>query len=162
MGVSMRYHKQKDDAAAMVNQGFLKIVNNLEKYDSEIPFEYWIKRIMINTLIDDFRKNKKFKELIEHHDFTDRNAFQDLVNYNEADEQFEAEELRQMIQLLPNVSQKVFNLFAIDGYSHREIAERMGISEGTSKWHVSFARKKLQEMILNSRGKNLIIQERKL
>lgn len=69
------------------------------------------------------------------------------VNFNEAAQCLEAEELEKMIQRLPDMSRKVFNLYAIDGYSHKEIGEMLNISDGTSKWHVSFARKSLQEMI---------------
>ena len=69
------------------------------------------------------------------------------VDFNEAAEELEAEELRKMIQQLPDMSQKVFNLYAIEGYTHREIGEMLKISDGTSKWHVSFARKTLQGMI---------------
>ena len=60
---------------------------------------------------------------------------------------FDAEEIELLIQQLPPMSQKVFNLYAIDGYTHKEVGEMLGISDGTSKWHLSFARKKLKEMI---------------
>lgn len=147
MGVCVRYRDSKEEAAAMLNEGFLKVVRHLEKYNREMPFEAWIRRIMINTLIDDFRKNRKVSELIEHHDFSDTNDHAHLVAFNLADMAFEAEELVAMIKNLPPVSQKVFNLFAIDGYSHREIGELLGITEGTSKWHLSFARQRLQDVL---------------
>lgn len=69
------------------------------------------------------------------------------VDFNEAAQTLEAEALEKMIQRLPDMSRKVFNLFAIEGYSHKEISEMLEISDGTSKWHVSFARKSLQAMI---------------
>lgn len=148
MGVCMRYRRSEEDAVAMVNEGFLKIVNNLPRYSAETPFEAWIRRIMINTLIDDFRKNRKVHELIENQDFTDTNNHDGLVDFNTADLHFEAGQLEAMIRSLPPMSQKVFNLFAIDGYGHLEIAELLGISEGTSKWHLSFARQRLREMLV--------------
>jgi len=74
---------------------------------------------------------------------------------NVADLNFDAEELGNMIKRLPPVSQKVFNLFAIDGYSHKEIGIMMDISDGTSKWHLSFARKKLRELIEVTMGKEV-------
>ena len=131
----------------MLNVGFLKVLDNLDKYKSNVPFEAWIRRIMINVLIDDFRKNRKVRELIEYTDFSESFTSEPPIDYNEADKQFDAEQLEAFIQALPSVSQKAFNLFAIDGYTHKEIAELLNISEGTSKWHVSFARKKLQEMM---------------
>ena len=147
MGVCIRYRKDQDEAAEILNTGFLKILTKLEKYKEEVPFEAWIRRIMINTVIDEFRKNRKVQELIEHTDFTDDYKYTDQVDYNVADRNFDAEQLELLIKRLPPVSQKVFNLYAVDGYNHREIGEMLGISDGTSKWHLSFARKKLQEMI---------------
>ncbi len=150
MGVCLRYRRSEEDAVAMVNEGFLKIVNNLPKYSAETPFEAWIRRIMINTLIDDFRKNRKVQELIENQDFTDTNNHNGLVDFNTADLQFEAGQLEAMIRSLPPMSQKVFNLFAIDGYGHLEIGELLGISDGTSKWHLSFARQRLREILVQA------------
>ncbi len=152
MGVCMRYRKSEDEAAAVLNAGFLKILNNIEKYNKEVPFEAWIRRIMINTLIDDFRKNRKVKELIEYTDFEHEETFTESVDFNTADRMFDAEEIELLIQQLPPMSQKVFNLYAIDGFSHKEVGKMLGISDGTSKWHLSFARKKLREMIKQSVG----------
>lgn len=147
MGVCMRYKKDEAEAASILNVGFLKILKNLDKYNPPVPFEAWIRRIMINTLIDEFRKNRKVRELIEHTDFEDYHNHKDLVEFNDADLKFDAEQLELLIKKLPPVSQKVFNLFAIDGYSHQEIGDMLGISIGTSKWHMSSARKKLKEYI---------------
>jgi RNA polymerase sigma-70 factor (ECF subfamily) len=147
MSVCMRYRRSEKEAVAMVNEGFLKIIRYLDKYKPETPFEAWIRRIMINTLIDDFRKNRKVTELIEHRDFSDSEGLGELIDFNEADQLFDAAQLEALIRALPPVSGKVFNLFAIDGYSHTEISEMLDISVGTSKWHVSFARQRLQEML---------------
>lgn len=147
MPVCLRYRKNESDAVAMLNEGFLKILEKLDQYSTEKPFEAWAKRIMINTLIDDFRKQRKVKELIEYTDFAETHVTADSLDFNEADKQFDAEELEAMIQSLPPMTQKVFNLYAVDGYKHRDIAEMLEISEGTSKWHLSSARKKLREMI---------------
>ena len=155
MGVCIRYKKDESDASAVLNSGFLKILNNLDKYRAEVPFQAWIRRIMINTIIDEFRKNRKVRELIEHTDFEDFHNHQDLVEFNTADLNFEAEQLERMVKRLPPVSQKVFNLYAIDGYSHKEIGEMLDISDGTSKWHLSFSRKKLKEFIELARQKDL-------
>ena len=147
MSVCVRYRRSEEDAVAMVNEGYLKIINNLPRYSPETPFEAWIRRIMINTLIDDFRKNRKVHELIENQDFTDTNNHNGLVDFNTADLQFEAGQLEAMIRSLPPMSQKVFNLFAIDGYGHLEIGRLLGISEGTSKWHLSSSRQRLRELL---------------
>ena len=113
-----------------------------------MPFEAWIRRVMINVIIDEFRKDRKVKELMEYRDFSD-NTHEAIgqMDFNKADQQFDAEQLEALIRKLPPVSQKVFNLSAIDGYSHMEISEMLGMSVGTSKWHLSSSRKKLQAMI---------------
>ena len=148
MSVCIRYKQDQDEAAEMLNQGFLKILTNLDKYQEHIPFEAWAKRIMVNVLIDDFRKNRKVKELIEYTDYSNYDAKpHDQVDYNAADLIFDAEMLERMIRALPPMNRKVFNLFAIDGFNHKEISELLGISVGTSKWHLNSARKKLKAMM---------------
>jgi len=145
MSVCVRYENNKEDAEFQLNNAFYKILTNLEKYSSEVPFEAWIRRIAINTVIDSYRKNKKSK-LTYVEEPTDW-APTDVMDYNEADQRFDAEALQNMIKKLPPMSQKVFNMYAIDGYSHKEIAQELNMSEGTSKWHLSSARKKLKELM---------------
>lgn len=148
MGICLRYKKNESDALAILNEGFLKILNNLEKYNSNVPFEAWSKRIMINTIIDEFRKYRKTNEMMEYADMSvSRDYDQTAIDYNLADQQFDADQIQSLIEKLPPVSQKVFNLYAIDGFSHKEIAEMLDISVGTSKWHLSFSRGKIKEMI---------------
>lgn len=156
MGVCIRYKKNEEEAASVLNVGFLKILNNLDKYKTEVPFEAWIRRIMINTLIDDFRKNRKVKELIEHTDFTIESSYE-LIDFNIADQLFDVEQLESFIKQLPTVSRKVFNLYVIDGYSHKEIGEMLGMTEGTSKWHLSSGRKKIQEMMQKAINSSKVI-----
>lgn len=154
MGVCMRYERNREDATELLNMGFLKILTNLDKYKSDAPFEPWIKRIMINTIIDEYRKkNKSRAASIEYHALEEDGYFNKHVDYNEADQQFDAEELENMMKLLPPISRQVFNLHVIDGYNHKEIGAMLSISDGTSKWHVSFARKKLKEMLNKSLNK---------
>lgn len=146
MGVCLRYQKNREDAEEVLNQGFLKILLNLDKYNTRVPFEAWIRRVMINTVIDEYRKDKKSNEIIEYTDFQEEYNASD-IDINDAEKQFNSEELETMLKQLPDVSGKVFNLYAIDGYSHKEVAEKLGMSVGTSKWHVSFARAELKKLI---------------
>ncbi|MFT6815474.1 MAG: RNA polymerase sigma factor (sigma-70 family) [Sphingobacteriales bacterium] len=155
--VCRRYVKNLDDANGILNHGFLKILKNLDKYKENVPFEAWIGRIMINTIIDDFRRNKNY---LESHDQI--GDLQDLENLNEnyeldlsdAQKKFNTEDILTFINALPEMSKKVFNLFAIDGFRHKEIAEILDIQEGSSRWHVSNARKqiieRMQQHIKNS------------
>jgi len=149
MSICVRYCNNREDAQSLLNLGFLKLLNNLEKYKQEIPFGLWARRVMINTIIDEYRKNKKEKELLEYHDFTDRNDDETLTDVNEAVKKMDVQEIQNYIDKLPNVSRRVFNLFVVDGYGHKEIAEMLGMSEGTSKWHLNNAREKLKQAINN-------------
>lgn len=146
MAICLRYCNNREDAEGLLNQGFLKIITNLDKYNEEIPFGSWISRVMVNTIIDEFRRDKKRREHMTGADI-DEMPQTGPVDFNEAAQHLEAEELREMITRLPTMSRKVFNLYAIEGFSHKEIGAMLEISDGTSKWHVSFARKSLQEMI---------------
>ena len=146
MAVCNRYEKNNEDAEELLNLAFYKILTKLDKYKPEIPFEAWARRITINTIIDEFRKkNKDQHQFVESFDHSLPLSFMD---FNEADQRFDAEDLERMIRDLPEMSQKVFNLYIVDGYNHKEIGEMLHISEGTSKWHLFTARKTLKETIL--------------
>jgi len=146
MAICLRYTSNREDAQHSLNNAFLKIVTNLDKYKAEVPFGSWVSRITVNAIIDEFRRDKKRRENMSGVDFAEvRSAHP--VNYNEASLAMDAIELEEMIQKLPEMSRKVFNLYAIDGFTHKEIAEMLGMSDGTSKWHVSFARSFLKDLI---------------
>ncbi len=148
MGVCVRYTKNENEAVEQLNEGFLKILRNLHTYKTSVPFEAWIRRIMINTMIDHYRKNKRYKEKVFFSDdYPDQELSSSAVTFNTADAKMDAEQIEMCIQKLPAVTQQVFNMFIIDGYSHKEIADMLKISEGTSKWHVSHGRKMLKSMI---------------
>jgi len=150
MSISYRYKNNEEDAIAIANSSFLKILTNIEFYKTSTPFEAWIRRITINTAIDEYRKEKRNKETIEYQDYYDNHS---EFSLNEYDLKISAEEINEMIIQLPKATNHVFNLFAIDGYSHKEIAKMLNISANTSKWHVKQARKKLKELIKNKRKK---------
>jgi RNA polymerase sigma-70 factor (ECF subfamily) len=147
MSICMRYSRDKDSASEALNMGYLKILNSLQSYRPEIPFKACIRRIMINTLIDEYRKIKREREKVTYvEEYFDSTDFSDV---NEALGRLDYKHLLEQINILPEATRKVFNLFAIDGFSHKEIGEFLGISEGTSKWHLNAARQKLKEYIAN-------------
>lgn len=146
MSICYRYVNSTEDAKEMLNIGFLKILTNLDKYKPEVPFKFWIRRIMINTLIDEYRKKKIHDERIQYVDTYIETA--DYSELNPVLARMDADQINSLIKKLPPTSQKVFNLFVVDGYSHKEISGMLGMSEGTSKWHVNFSKEKLKEMIL--------------
>jgi len=143
MSSANRYYNNEDDASAVVNAAFMKIITKLDTYNDKAPFNAWIKRIITNEIIDEFRKNKKRKELI----VSARDDYPEETSHADIDYNIEAEYLNNMLQELPKGTRVVFNLFAIDGYSHKEIAEELGIKVETSKWHVKEARKKLKLLL---------------
>lgn len=148
MSICLRYKKNEQDASASLNIGFYKILVNLDKYDYSVPFEYWIRRIMINQCIDEYRRDQRHKSVVYKEEITDFEMNNGQVSFNEVNEYFTSDHLQNMLVKLPEQAKKVFNLFAIDGFSHKEISEMMNIPEGTSKWYLSEARKKLKEMVL--------------
>lgn len=154
MSVCIRYENNRDDASALLNIGFMKILNSLEKYKPSAPFSAWARRVMINVAIDEFRRNKKYQQHIQHIDFSETQI--EPKSYNEpTDFPLSHSKIKELIQNLPPMSKEIFNLFVFDGYRHAEISSMMEISEGTSKWHVSNARKLLKEKI------QLIINDQK-
>ena len=144
MSVCSRYERNRQDALDRVNQGFLKILTNLSKRRPEVPFELWTRRIMINTVIDNHRHEKPRKETEQLDAPLDEGT---LTEVNDYLKQMDADAFGELLLRVPEMSRKVFNLFAIDGFAHHEIARMLGISEGTSKWHVSHARQVMQTAI---------------
>ena len=144
MAICRRYAINDFDAADVMNDGFLKVFNNIEKYDPEKPFKAWLGRIITNTAIDHYRSNLKFSD----HD--DVSTYENVGSGAEVYDQLAYKDLLLLIQGLSPAYRTVFNLYAIDGYSHEEIAELLKISVGTSKSNLFKARQKLQEKLLAS------------
>jgi RNA polymerase sigma factor (sigma-70 family) len=144
MAICWRYAKNKNEAVEFLNAGFLKVLINLKKYKSKVPFELWLRRVVINEVIDQIRKEKKYRAKIEIREV------EELPNYQVDPElnlmqQDKIEWIKDKTKDLPNVTGRVFNLYAFDGYKHQEIAKMLKISEGTSQWHYSIAKQKLRE-----------------
>jgi len=141
MAMCMRYMDDKDSAAAIVNDGLLKVFTKIDQYKNKGSFEGWIRRIVFHSLSDAVRKNSNYLKFMVFDDYEVGFAPDGLSKLYE-------EDILKLIERIPAASGNVFSLFAIQGYSHKEIAELKGISVGTSKWHLSEARKKLQQLIL--------------
>lgn len=145
MSICIRYTRNSEKANEILNMGFLKILTNLDKYKPEAPFKSWIRKVMINTLINEYKKEKKHHETILYVDeIYDTASYSDI---NEAISKVDSDVIYELISKLPPASQQVFNLYFIDGYKHKEIASMLDISEGTSKWHLNASREKLKKML---------------
>ena len=146
MSICIRYTHNQDRAKEVLNMGFYKILTNLSSYRPEVPFKPWARKIMINTLINEYKKEKHHSGTINYvEDYHETSDYSDL---NTAVSKINADQIYAFIALLPPASRQVFNMYFIDGFKHREIAEMLNISEGTSKWHLNSAREKLKEMIM--------------
>jgi len=139
--VCLRYTKSQMEAEDVLQDAFIKVFNNLKGYRGDSRLDFWIKRIVINTALNSQRKKLYMYPMVDVDDL--KNEF----DHSKALSNFEMEDLLKMIRQLPTGCQTIFNLFAIEGYSHKEIAEMLEVSEGTSKSQFARARKLLQEKI---------------
>lgn len=153
MQISYRYARSKSEATSLLNNAFIKLLSQLPKYQQDQPFGAWMQRVAVNCIIDGYRAEKKYRNTIVHmgEESTWLAVKDDTAS---ASLQLDYDYLIQLIRTLPPVTAHVFNLFAIDGYKHQEIALLLGISENTSKWHVSDARKKLQQKLKSAKESN--------
>ena len=142
MGVCLRYCDSTEEAEDVVQNGFISIFENIESFKGTGSLEGWVRKIMVNTALTNIRKNKKLKQNIE----LDSVEFMLPSNIYQNDS-FAAKDLLKIIQTLPVGFKTVFNLYAIEGYSHKEIGEMLNISEGTSKSQYSRAKAHLQKII---------------
>lgn len=146
LGMSRRYYANEEDRRAMVNEAMMKVFDVLKKQLPQGDIGAYAGRILKNTIIDDYRKNKKHRENVTT-DTPSPAAEWTIAEYNQFERQIEQDTAESMLHRLPDATRIVFNLFAIEGYAHAEIAAQLGISEGTSKWHVNKARELLKEML---------------
>ncbi len=148
MGICMRYSKDTFEAEDVLQMGFVKVFQKISDFRGEGSFEGWIRRIMVNTAIESYRKNLRNLNLVDIDEVYDQpqNTF-DMSG-------LELKDLLKLVQQLPNGYRLVFNLYVIEGYSHKEIAKQLGITEGASKSQLSRARAILKEKIIKMEGLN--------
>ncbi len=140
-GICLRYGHDYPTAEDLLQEGFIKVFNKLDRYRYEGSFEGWMKRIFINTAIEHYRKanNRKF--------FVEIDQATELTLNSVALDNLATQDLLKVVQKLPDGYRTVFNLYAIEGFNHKEIGQMLGISEGTSKSQLARARATLQKNI---------------
>jgi RNA polymerase sigma factor (sigma-70 family) len=150
ISICRRYYKNDDELKSAVNMSFLKLIQSMDtiiqKYD-ELVFYHWMKRITVNHIIDEFRKNKKYREHIDLREQDELLRNTEDFGTEEYTWKENLETIQRAIDSLPEMSKTVFNLYAIDGYKHEEIGELLNISANTSKVHFFRARTKLQMLL---------------
>ena len=139
--VCLRYSGNAEDARDLLQEGFIKIFKNLSKYRGDGSFEGWIRRIFVNTSIEHFRKKVYLQDVTE----TQERTLEDK-EWNVLDDLAEKDIMKLIYQLSPGYK-AVFNMHVIEGYSHKEIAEMLGINEGTSKSQLARAKMVLKKMV---------------
>lgn len=136
MSVSLRYSYSKEEAVEILNDSFLKVFNNIDKYNTKQEFKPWFRRIIINTAIDYYRKNSKIKLLNEPES--------EIELEPEATDNLNVEDILKLLNDLPEIYRLTFNLYEIEGYKHEEIAEMLSIAVSSSRANLTRAKKMLR------------------
>ena len=145
LGVCMRYTRDRSEAEDVLQEVFIKIFKSLGQFEDKGSFEGWMKRITVNTAITQYKKNLKHAYQDDINEVKESN----IKNNSYKEAEFTHNELLDVIRSLPTGYKMVFNLFAIEGYKHKEIAEMMNIDISTSKSQYSRARKLLQQKLID-------------
>ncbi len=148
MAIAIRYCKDRQEAGSRVNLAFLKVLQHLDQYDESGSFKSWISKITLRSIIDEFRSQQRHYEHHVYYGQPSQDPSWPDDEMNHIAEEINLDHLMALVNQLSPMGKQVFNLYAIDGYGHKEIAGMLDISEGTSKWHLHDARKKLQASIL--------------
>jgi RNA polymerase sigma factor (sigma-70 family) len=142
MTVCLRYTRNDEDAVEVLNNGFLRVFKNIQRYDPDQASLYtWIRTIVINSCLDFIKQKNRVEKINEWNEDVEAHIEPDVIS------KMRAGELLEQVRRLTPATQTVFNLYVIEGYNHKEIGQLLNISEGTSKWHLSEARKVLQQLI---------------
>lgn len=142
MQMCLRYTNDREKAMEIVNTGFLRVFTKLHTYSFKGSFEGWIRKLVYHSLSDYFKQHSRYLQFLVFEDYDNKSVEKPTALANAY-----AEDILKMVDLLPPATQQVFKMYAIEGYTHVEIAKKIDISIGTSKWHLSAARKKLKELI---------------
>jgi RNA polymerase sigma-70 factor (ECF subfamily) len=140
ISVALRYVNDRSQAEDIVNMGFLKCFQKIDKYTFQGSFEGWLRKIVLRTALDSLKSNEKYNDkvvFVEKEEFIERDH----------GERMYFDQLMKLVNELPKTTKIVFNLSVMEGFQHKEIAEMLGMSEGTSKWHLSEGRRILKEKI---------------
>jgi RNA polymerase sigma factor (sigma-70 family) len=148
--IGNRYAKDKEQAIEIVTNSYLKIVNKLGTINQTMNIGAWIHKVGVNTAIDSYRVQKKYHEKVKLSAEYSYDISESIyIDTNSIDKHLESKYIIDLIQQLPELTRQVLNLYALDGYNHRDIAELLSISEEASRWHLFKARKLMLEKLQN-------------
>ena len=143
VNVCLRYAGSREEAEEMFDDGFMRVLTKISYYDPEKPFDAWFRTVMVHSAIDHYRRHKSPLT------YTDIDEAYDVGESDNLLEQLAADEIMAVVQQLPPAYRTAFCLHVVDGYSHPEIAQMLGIHEGTSRSNLAKARQKLQELLMD-------------
>lgn len=148
MSICLRYASNKEEAKEILNDSFLKVFSKLEQFDNKRSFRGWLRRIVINTAIDYYRRNEKHRG-----NYSIDDSFFEISETDEnVIDKLSAEDIMKLVQSLPESYRMTFNLYEVEGYSHDEIGEKLNVPVGTSRSNLSRAKKQLRQMVKNFLG----------
>lgn len=149
--ICLRYTKNMDQAKDILQDAFIKVFGKIEQYNHKGSLEGWIKRIVVNTAIDYFRKSKKDFILLGSDELLGNIADSESEDDDSAVYDYSPEDIMEAMHKLSNAYRVVFNLYVYENLQHKEIAKKLGISEGTSKSNYSKAKKNLKKILLEQK-----------
>jgi RNA polymerase sigma factor (sigma-70 family) len=141
LGIAIRYSSSKEEASEVVNDSFMKAFDKLHLYQMDSSFKAWLRRIVINTAIDSYRKNNKFSQMMDIETAQAESLSPEILD------RLTVDDILHIIKKLPDLLRMVFNLYEIEGYSHQEIAEKLNIPASSSRTYLARAKQKLREKI---------------
>jgi RNA polymerase sigma-70 factor (ECF subfamily) len=136
----MRYTEDREQAMDIINNGFLRVFKKIELYEFKGSLEGWVRKLVYHCMADYFKQNQRYVQFMVFEDHDQRVQEQATSNCY-------LDDLMNLVTSLPPTTQRVFRLYAIEGYTHDEIGKLLGISDGTSKWHLSSARQRLKHLL---------------
>ena len=140
MGISLRYSYSREEALEIVNDSFMKVFSKIGTYNLQLSFKAWLRRIVIHTAIDYHRKHAKHKYHLDIDQTVEESRDMDVID------RLNVEDILELLNQLPNQYRLIFNLYEIEGYSHKEIGKMLRISESTSRTQLTRAKKKLRNL----------------
>ena len=147
--VCISYCKDQDEACDILQEGFIKVFRKIDQFQATSSLKSWIRRIMVNTALDHYRKKKRHEEKIDSY----KQISISNTTVNNVLEQISVKELIRLVNELPTKAALVLKLYAVEGYAHKEIAEKLNITEGTSKSQLHRARTLLKQLLSKNNGK---------
>ena len=140
LNVALLYVKNRSDAIENVDDSFLKVLRDIKSYNRELSFRFWLRRIVINTAIDSIRRRKRWMFWVDADDIKESYAIEDTFDENGAND------ILEIVSLLPQIQRAVFCLFEIEGYTHKEIAKKLHIAESSSRVYLTRAKERLRDL----------------